>query len=103
MTSLDPFPDRSGRLSCQFGLHRWIPQPDQLGCYGMGLETFEVWHCGDCPATCDRLKGLQRDGRSHYPCVINDDRLSIPWWGSAIIVGVGVAAMGLVLWGWGWG
>lgn len=46
-----------GRLLCLIGLHSWERETDTLGCYGMGLEWFECWHCRRCPATADRLRG----------------------------------------------
>lgn len=52
--------------------HRWEKRPNELGCYGMGLETFEMRQCEKCHRWQDRLKGLKPDGRSRYPWTWTD-------------------------------
>jgi hypothetical protein len=36
--------------------HRWKSRPNELGCYGMGLETFEMQQCVRCGTWRDRVK-----------------------------------------------
>ncbi len=50
------------RLLCIVGLHSWVRQPNELQCYGMGLEWFERWDCA-CGAVRDRLRGDRRSTR----------------------------------------
>lgn len=49
--------------------HKWEKRPNELGCYGMGLETFEMQQCARCLQWRDRVKGPRSDGRRHYPWV----------------------------------
>jgi hypothetical protein len=51
---------------CHIGIHRWKKLPDQLGCYGMGLEWFNCWECERCPAKADQLRG-GGSYQVHYP------------------------------------
>ena len=57
--------DHTAPVLCRLGLHRWKKEPDQLGCYGMGLEWFECWRCRRCPATADCLRGSRGKGNSY--------------------------------------
>ena len=51
---------RLGRLLCLIGWHKWRRLPNELGCFGAGLEWFERWECERCPATADRVRGAAR-------------------------------------------
>lgn len=55
------------RASLCLILHRWENRSDAVGCYGMGLETFETQQCGRCGVWRDRVKGTRQDGRRRYP------------------------------------
>jgi hypothetical protein len=47
--------------------HDWEKRPNELGCHGMGLETFEMQQCARCLRWRDRLKGFGPNGVSRYP------------------------------------
>lgn len=46
--------------------HAWQKRPDEDGCYGMGLTSFEMQQCGRCGIWRDRVKGMMPDGRTHH-------------------------------------
>lgn len=52
--------------------HQWEKRPNELGCYGMGLEVFEMRRCARCGQWQDRLGGTRPDGRTKYPWFVTD-------------------------------